>query len=92
MSARDELTKCRDEIATIDNEIVQLLKKRLEIALRTGPLKRELGIPILDPSREATVIRAAVESARELGLPDEDVRDIFWHILKLSRTAQQEEK
>jgi hypothetical protein len=33
-----------------------------------------------------------VESARELGLPDEDVRDIFWHILKLSRTAQQEEK
>ena len=92
MSARDDLTKCRIEIAAIDGEIVQLLKKRLDVALKTGPLKRELGIPILDPSREATVIRTAVESARELGLPEEDVRDIFWHILKVSRTAQQEDK
>jgi chorismate mutase / prephenate dehydrogenase len=92
MSARDDLTKCRSEIAAIDGEIVQLLKKRLDVALKTGPLKRELGIPILDPSREATVIRTAVESARELGLPEEDVRDIFWHILKVSRTAQQEDK
>ena len=92
MSARDDLTKCRSEIAAIDSEIVQLLKKRLDVAIKTGPLKRELGIPILDPSREATVIRTAVESARELGLPEEDVRDIFWHILKVSRTAQQEDK
>jgi chorismate mutase len=92
MSARDELTKFRDEIAAIDAEILELLKKRLHVALKTGPLKRELGIPILDPGREATVIRTAVESARELGLPEEDVRDIFWHILKLSRNAQQEEK
>ena len=92
MSARDDLAKCRTEIAAIDNEIVQLLKKRLDVALKTGPLKRELGIPILDPSREATVIRTAVECARELGLPEEDVRDIFWHILKLSRAAQQDEQ
>lgn len=89
MSAREELAACREEIEGIDSEIMRLLKKRLEIALRTGPLKRELGIPILDPAREATVIRGAVETARELGLPEEDVRDIFWHILKLSRTAQQ---
>ncbi|HEX6576267.1 MAG TPA: chorismate mutase [Gemmatimonadaceae bacterium] len=91
MSARDELARCREEIAAIDNEIVALLKKRLDLALRTGPLKRELGTPILDPGREASVIRSAVESARLLGLPDEDVREIFWHILKLSRSAQQED-
>ena len=92
MSAREELARCRQEIAAVDSEILLLLKKRLDLAIRTGPLKRELGLPILDPAREATVIREAVESARSLGLPDEDVRDIFWHVLKLSRSAQTEDK
>ena len=92
MSAHELLAQCRQEIAMVDSEILFLLRRRLDLAIKTGPLKRELGLPILDPAREATVIREAVESARKLGLPDEDVRDIFWHVLKLSRSAQQEDK
>jgi chorismate mutase len=91
MSAADELTACRNEIAAIDRELVALLRKRVDVGLRTGILKREMGLPILDPGREAAVIRSVVEAAREAGLPDEPVREIFWRILGLSRTAQENE-
>ena len=91
-SDRQELlAKCRAEIGEIDRQIISLLRKRLELALQTGKLKRQLGMPILDPEREAAVIRTAVESARSEQLPEELVREIFWRILGMSRGAQQEE-
>jgi len=89
-SPADELRRCRDEIAKLDKDLIALLRRRVDLALRTGTLKREIGLPILDPSREATVIREAVESARVQGLAEETVREIFWRILALSRTAQEE--
>lgn len=86
-----ELRECREEIGLIDGEIVALLKKRVDLARRTGTLKREHGLPILDPGREAKVIRTVVASARAAGLEEEPVREIFWLILGLSRKAQQTE-
>ena len=91
-SDRQELlAKCRAEIGEIDRQIISLLRKRVELALQTGKLKRQLGMPILDPDREAAVIRTAVVSARSEQLPEELVREIFWRILGMSRGAQQEE-
>ena len=91
-SDRQELlAKCRAEIGEIDRQIISLLRKRVELALQTGKLKRQLGMPILDPDREAAVIRTAVGSARSEQLPEELVREIFWRILGMSRGAQQEE-
>jgi chorismate mutase len=55
-----------------------------------GTHTRAGGLPTLDPAREAEVIRRAASIAREHGLPDEKVRDIFWHIIGLSRGAQLE--
>lgn len=90
--ASQELALCRDEIASIDREIIALLRKRVDLGLRTGVLKREMGLPILDPTREAAVIRTVVEGARAESLPDEPIREIFWRILGLSRAAQQLEE
>ncbi len=87
-----ELARCREEIAAVDGEIVTLLSKRVALARQTGTLKQKLGLPILDPQREAARIRVAVASARTQGLDAESVREIFWHILGLSRKAQHSEK
>ena len=86
-----ELGRCRDEIERIDNEIVTLLARRLAIGKRTGDLKRAAGLPILDPTREAAVIRRVSEVARDAGLPSEPVREIFWQIVGMSRRAQEGE-
>ncbi|SRR6266496_2451190 len=88
--ASRELQACRQELENLDLDLVQLLARRLSIARRTGGLKRASGMPILDPQREAAVIRQAVSHARKLGVPEEPVREIFWHIVGLSRRAQEE--
>lgn len=87
--ALTELAACRDEIERLDKEILGLLARRLMLGKRTGALKRAAGLPILDPTREAAVIRRVTETARDAGLPAEPVREIYWQIVGMSRRAQE---
>jgi chorismate mutase len=84
-----EMAQLRHDIETIDRRIVELLAERLELGRKTGGIKREAGRPILDAAREAEVIRRAVTAARELGVPQEATREIFWHIVGMSRRVQE---
>ena len=86
-----ELRRVRCEIERIDRAIVGLIAERVALARQVGPLKQALGMPILDPPREAAIVRRASELARQAGLPDEDVRYVFWHLVGLGRRVQLEE-
>jgi chorismate mutase len=88
--ARGELADCRSQIEEIDLKLIALLAERVALGQRTRVLKQAVGLPILDPQREAEVIRRAVVAARGKSLPIEPVRQIFWHIVGLSRRAQEE--
>ena len=85
----DELSSLRRAIEEIDRRIITLIGERLALAQRTGDVKREAGRPILDAAREAEVIRRAVNAARELGVPQEATREIFWRIVGMSRGVQE---
>jgi chorismate mutase/prephenate dehydrogenase len=87
-SALDDLARCRGQIEDIDRELIGLLAKRVALSKEIGALKKTAGLPTLDPAREAEVIRRAAAVAREVGINDEKVRDIFWHVIGLSRGAQ----
>lgn len=87
----DELARCRDEIERIDDQLIALLDQRLALGRRTGELKRVAGLPIIDPVREADVIRRVANAARSCGLPSEPIREIFWQIVEMSRRAQEAE-
>lgn len=86
-----ELHACRTQIHDIDRAIIDLLARRVAIGRRIGQLKRDAGLPVLDPAREAEVIRAVGEMAREANVSSEHTREIFWRIVALSRQAQWEE-
>lgn len=87
--APDEaLTRLRTRIEEIDRAVVQLLAERVELARRVGPMKQRAGLPTLDPTREAAVVRRAGSLAREAGIDDEEVRGIFWRVIGLCRRAQ----
>ena len=85
------LTELRQRLETIDAECVTLLARRMEVARRVGAHKRARGLATLDARREARVVASAAQLARDAGLPEEDVRQIFWHVVAMSRRAQQEE-
>lgn len=90
-TVRTELKRVRDEIERVDRAIVGLIAERVQLARKVGPLKHALGMPILDPPREASVVRRAGALARDAGVADEDVRHVFWQIVGLCRRAQMEE-
>ena len=64
---------------------------RVALSKEIGSVKKVAGLPTLDPAREAEVIRRAAGIARDQGLNDEKVRDIFWHVIGLSRAVQVDE-
>jgi chorismate mutase len=83
-----ELAAIRVEMERIDRAIVGLLGERLWAASALGMAKRRDGIMLFDPEQEARVIRRVTDWAREAALPVEDVRDLFWRIIALSRGVQ----
>lgn len=90
-TALDTLGRCREQIEQLDRELIGLLAKRMALSKEIGATKKVAGLPTLDPAREAEVIRRAAALAREAGLNDEKVRDIFWHVIGLSRAVQVDE-
>ena len=87
-----ELTRLREEIERLDGDIIAAIACRVQLARDIGVAKRALQLPTLDPAREAAVVRRAVTTAREAGLSCEDeIRQIFWQLIGLSRRAQQGE-
>lgn len=84
-----ELGRLREEIEHLDRKLVEMIADRVRLARDVGKEKRAAGLPTLDPVREAAVVRRAVELARESGLEcDDEVRQIFWQLIGLSRRAQ----
>ena len=84
------LTALRTELEAVDGEIVRLIARRVETARAIGAHKRAVGLPTLDASREAAVVRRAATLARAANLPEEPVRAIFWQVVDLCRRAQEE--
>lgn len=61
----DDLAEYREKIDEIDEEIVALLAKRLQLGCRIGTLKAEKGQKIRDKNREAEVLRTRGDMAPE---------------------------
>lgn len=88
-AARQELDALRDEIRALDAQLVDLVDRRRDLAIRIGRLKAQLELPVMDPSQEARVVRRAAEIAREAGVDEEMIRDIVWRIIASARDAQE---
>lgn len=82
------LEECRTELDQLDEQLIQLLKKRLELGLRAAMIKRDADLPIIDAEREAKVMDQARAWANEAGLVEDEVADIFARLISLSGRAQ----
>ena len=84
------LASTRNEMEELDAELVTLLARRAALARSAGQVKRSQGLPLVDPIQEAAVIRRGAVLARSTGLPEEEVRAIFWSLIAFSRRIQLE--
>jgi len=83
-----DLSQQRAAIDSIDNEILELLQKRLALVLEVGEIKRAHGMKVYDPDRERAVIERLV-AARCDPLRAEMVRRVFERIIDESRSHEQ---
>lgn len=83
------LDSVRKRIIEVDELLVELIGERRRLVLEIGALKTRLGLPVLDPSREAAVVRRAAELARERGVDEELTRDVIWRIIASAREEQE---
>jgi chorismate mutase/prephenate dehydrogenase len=85
----ERLEGLRQEILEVDQALVELVGRRRALVLEIGALKEELGMLVLDPAREAAVVRRAVALARERGVDEELLRDVIWRIIASAREEQE---
>ncbi|UCF29933.1 MAG: chorismate mutase [bacterium] len=84
------LVNIRSFIDNIDSRIIELLQERATLAKEIGEVKRELGMPILDPAREGKIRRKLAAGAEGPMDTDALVR-IYETIMAESRRLQEED-
>jgi len=89
-----DLLKLRQEIDNIDNEIIRLLNKRMEIVKKVGELKNTINAPIYRPEREKEIIERLSEISKKEGgiLTKEEIEAIFLEIFAISRALERKER
>ena len=81
-----DLSEIRNEIDKVDAQLVELYKRRMNLAANVAEYKRENNMPILDSSRERALLNKVSElSGEEL---EEYTRTLYLTILDLSRSYQ----
>lgn len=81
-----DLNKLREEINEIDNGIVELFKRRMNIAASVAEYKRENGLPVLDAARERALLSRVSDMAGEEF--DIYARTLYHTMLDVSRSYQ----
>ena len=82
-----KLEDWRNEIDSIDAEIVRLVNQRAGVAKKIGVLKATAGLPIIDGDREEAILRGVCGKNQGV-LEDESLIRIFRQIIRESRQIQ----
>lgn len=86
----DELHKLRQEIDQIDNELVKLFEKRMNISKKVADYKRINNIPIFDEARESKVIEKNIDKLNDKSLRHE-LEEFYKVIFRISKDIQERE-
>lgn len=80
-----DLSEIRVEIDEIDNQLIELFKKRMDCAKAVGYYKKEKNIPVLNTDRENEILDSVAERGGEYGA---HARLLYSNIMELSRALQ----
>ena len=88
------LDDCRVAIDSIDNEILELLNKRMKVVQRVGEIKSDTGGAIYRPEREKAIIeRLSTQSKENDGILNvKAIEAIFLEVFAVSRNLELPER
>ena len=83
-----ELSRLRQEIDTLDAQLVELLARRLEVVNEVGKVKSQHGLPIYAPDREADMFARRRQDAMERGVPPDLIEDVLRRAMRESYRSE----
>nr|WP_209452163.1 chorismate mutase [Halosimplex halophilum] len=86
------LDELRDEIQSIDREIVELIAQRTYVADTIAQVKDERGLPTTDEEQEQAVMDRAGENAEQFDVDSNLVKAIFRLLIELNKVEQRESR
>ena len=84
----DKIKELRLKIDEVDERILELFKKRMEVAGEIGVIKKENGISVQDRKRERELMDNLEQKAQKRGLDQSLVKNIWKYLIKLSYEAE----
>lgn len=84
----ESLEALRKQIDDVDNQLLELLAKRMRISREIGTYKKENGLTVVQTARYSEILEKRGAQATLIGISNQCVRDIFEHIHEES-VAQQ---
>jgi chorismate mutase len=84
------LDELREEIETIDRELVELIAQRTYVAETIARVKDERGLPTTDEEQEQRVMDRAGENAERFDVDANLVKAIFRLLIELNKVEQRE--
>ncbi len=87
-----DLRETRDLIDEIDREIVRVIARRAQLALRAGRIKKDHGSGVRDTARERELLMERRLWAEAEDLDPEAVARVFEALMSLARRAQEEDR
>ncbi|MEA1914680.1 MAG: chorismate mutase [Campylobacterota bacterium] len=87
MTEEQQLTILRDQLDSIDNQLLKLLNDRMDIVLKVGEVKAQSGGAIYRPEREKSII-SRLESLNQGLLNKAAIEALFLEIFAISRNLE----
>lgn len=73
----DKLADLRRQIDSLDEQLLQLLARRMADVRSVGQYKKGRGLPPLDEQRWQTVLQTRLDRAESLGLSEEFIAKLY---------------
>jgi chorismate mutase/prephenate dehydrogenase len=87
-SPKTGLDQLREQIDSIDQQLVDLLARRRQVVQQVAEVKQRHDLPTHHPAREENLISARRAQATQVGLDPDYVEDLFRTVLRHSRVGQ----
>lgn len=76
-TSQESLASLRREIDRLDNELLDILSKRMNVSREIGEYKKQRNMPVVQPGRYGDIMSTRVKAAAQLGLSEEFMRTIL---------------
>lgn len=73
----ESLELLRQQIDRIDDELLELLGKRMKVACEIGQFKKEHSMPVIQAGRYSDLMERRVNSAKEMGMSPDFMRSVL---------------